>query len=240
MRPLAAFLVALAAAAPLAAQSQADPPLVAAVKSRDASALKSLLASGADVGAKDRYGWTATMWAVGRADPAVVSALLAAGGDPAPAGFRPMVEAAKGGNAGVVRLLAARRFSCRAQDDLGVSAVSYSATLASTDTAKALLDCGADPNAADSHGTTPLMRAVQSGKTAAAALLLSRGAKPDLRDAQGYTALMWAARDGKTALVRALLAARADPRVKALDGSTAREIAVRRRRDEAAALLPAP
>ncbi len=42
--------------------------------------------------------------------------------------------------------------------------------------AKALLDCGADIEARDKLGETPLHRAVRCGKTEMVAFLLSRGA----------------------------------------------------------------
>lgn len=55
--------------------------------------------------------------------------------------------------------------------------------------AAALLDAGADIEARDSHGDTPLRRAVNCGKPAMAAFLLSHGADPHSRGSRGLTPL---------------------------------------------------
>ena len=52
----------------------------------------------------------------------------------------------------------------------------------------ALLTKGANLEARDKEGRTPLMLAAQYGRTAAVKLLLDRGAKPDARDAHGWSA----------------------------------------------------
>ena len=55
--------------------------------------------------------------------------------------------------------------------------------------AEALLDCGANIEARDSLGETPLRRAVNCGRTAVAALLLERGADLHSRGRTGHTPL---------------------------------------------------
>jgi ankyrin repeat protein len=242
MTIFAAVLLALAGAASAAAPASGDPPLVAAIKKGDLSALQAQLAQGADVGAKDQYGWTATMWAVGHANAPMLAALLNAGGDPAPAGapaFNAMIEAAKGDRPDVVALLAARGFACGAKDAQGVPALAYATAKVSTGTVAALLACKADVNAKDANGFTPLIRAVPNGQAGTASFLLAHGARPNARDGRGYTALMWAAHDGAAAAAKALLAAKADPAIKGKDGLTAYAIATARGRTDVAALLPA-
>lgn len=59
--------------------------------------------------------------------------------------------------------------------------------LAQTATIAALLDAGADPNAIDRGGTTPLHRAVRNRCAAAVKTLLDRGADPRRANASGST-----------------------------------------------------
>ncbi len=56
--------------------------------------------------------------------------------------------------------------------------------------AEALLDCGADLEARDSHGETPLRRAVNCDKAALASLLLARGADVRSRAKNGTTPVL--------------------------------------------------
>ena len=73
----------------------------------------------------------------------------------------------------------------------------------------ALLDRGADPNAADARKRTPLVSAAAIGSIEAMKVLVAHKADVNARDASGSTALMWSARDlGK---VRFLLDNGADP-----------------------------
>ena len=83
------------------------------------------------------------------------------------------------------------------------------------ETVKALLAAGADPNARDVGGRTPLHGAVWPPKTAAPAVvgaLLEAGADPNARDVDGRTPLHLAAGfNDNPAVVGALLDAGADP-----------------------------
>ena len=72
------------------------------------------------------------------------------------------------------------------------------------------LDAGAEPNAADRHGTA-LGHAVARGDLQAVELLLARGADADKTSDQGNAPLMLAAARGDVEIVRRLLDAGADP-----------------------------
>ncbi|WP_043665000.1 ankyrin repeat domain-containing protein [Streptomyces xylophagus] len=82
---------------------------------------------------------------------------------------------------------------------------------------KAVLRAGAEPELADSDGTTPLYAASVNGETAIVGLLLAAGAAPDTESsgigAEG-TPLCAAACWGHTETVRELLAHGADPTVR--------------------------
>ncbi|WP_328721943.1 ankyrin repeat domain-containing protein [Streptomyces sp. NBC_00247] len=79
---------------------------------------------------------------------------------------------------------------------------------------RTLLRAGADPEAADSDGTTPLYAAAVQGDAEAVSILLRAGAAPDAEsggEGSEGTPLCAAACWGHTDVVRALLAAGAVP-----------------------------
>jgi ankyrin repeat protein len=69
-----------------------------------------------------------------------------------------------------------------------------------------LLQAGADANAADRYGTTPLSLAALNGDAVAVAALLQAGANPNVLDAAQESVLMTAARTGEVAVVDLLVA----------------------------------
>ncbi len=66
-----------------------EPSLIRAAKEGDTETVKTLLAAGADVHAKDRDGWTALMQAAFKGHTDIVQTLLAAG-TPVGEGFIPL------------------------------------------------------------------------------------------------------------------------------------------------------
>lgn len=73
-----------------------------------------------------------------------------------------------------------------------------------------LLEAGADINAPDGHGRTPLMLATYSGNEEVAGLLIARGADVNALDRQRYDMLTIAAVANDVALVRLAIGADAD------------------------------
>jgi ankyrin repeat protein len=90
-----------------------------------------------------------------------------------------------------------------------------------TVTASVLLGTGADPNAADRDGTTPLYLASVHGAAEVVRLLLAAGATPDTESGRGEegTPLCAAAAWGHTTVVQALLAHGADPNLREDQGA---------------------
>jgi uncharacterized protein len=80
--------------------------------------------------------------------------------------------------------------------------------------ATALLKAGADANAANRYGVTPLSLACTNGDGAMVSQLLKAGADPNAAIPGGETPLMTAARTGRLDAVKALLAAGADVHAK--------------------------
>jgi ankyrin repeat protein len=92
---------------------------------------------------------------------------------------------------------------------------------------KAAIKSGADPNARDSRGGTPLMYAASdNANPAVITALVQAGADPNARRKDGMTALMYAAEENTNPVVVAtLLDAGADARAKDDAGSTALDYA---------------
>jgi len=86
---------------------------------------------------------------------------------------------------------------------------------------------GADVNAREADGTTPLLWAVYRVDHDLVKELLARGAKPDVRNALGATALAEAVNLADEQLVRLLLKADADPNLGNDDNETPLLLAVR-------------
>ena len=78
------------------------------------------------------------------------------------------------------------------RDGLGLTTLHYAAAKGALETAKKLLEMGADPNSADENGVTPLHLAALKGQTQAAKILLAGGAKINQKDSLGATAVNYA------------------------------------------------
>ena len=94
-----------------------------------------------------------------------------------------------------------------ARDGDGRPAVLVAAASGRPEAVQALLQRGADPDAADRSGWTALHEAAHRGDARTARVLLDAGAHPDLRSRDRGTALDVAEREGRTE-VAALLRAR--------------------------------
>ena len=143
---------------------EGETPLMTAARTGNAGSIETLLAHGAAVDATEGWrGQTALMWATAQNQVAAVEALLAAGADPnarSERGFTPALFAAREGHLDALDMLV--RAGADIDDALpatGMSALVLAVYNAQYDFAKALLDLGADPDAAG-NGWTALHQVV--------------------------------------------------------------------------------
>lgn len=134
-------------------------------------------------------------------DPACIDAA-------APDGHTPLGLAAFFGRASTVRLLLARGADpARASsNDMQVQPLHAAVAGRSAECVQALLDAGADPNARQQVGYTPLMGAASAGREDLANLLLARGADRSLHSDDGRTAASIASEHGHASLANHLSA----------------------------------
>lgn len=121
-------------------------------------------------------------------------------------GFTPLALAAFFSSAATVRLLLAHGadVSLAARNDMRVQALHAAVASRNADAALALLDAGADSNARQQVGYTPLMAAAGAGRGDMVTLLLDRGADPALAADDGKTAADMAQEHGHAALAERL------------------------------------
>ena len=100
-----------------------------------------------------------------------------------------------------------------------------------------LIEGGADVNAADSLGTTPLMWAARYGDVVVVERLIEAGAKPAAENVFGVTPMSEAALIGSETVIRELLAAGVDPDSPNPEGETALMLVVRTGQIDAAEAL---
>ena len=178
----AAFTVSGGLSAKPSAGAAGSPiTLIEAAKAADATAVRALVAAGADVNTAQSDGATALHWAAYLEDIDTSALLIRAGAD------------------------------VNRANDLGVTPLLMASTNGHAELVEALLAAGADPDAALPSGETPLMAASRAGTPGAVDSLLRRGADVNAAEqTRGQTALMWAVANRHSDAAPALIAAGAD------------------------------
>jgi len=200
-----------------------ETPLMMAARTGNAEAVKILLDHGASVNAREKSkGHTALMWAAVESHPAVVKLLLEHSADPnirsnaelppagrgrgnAPAGAQaertPPPCPVKGaprpefifGQAGGATRTQATGGGC-------ITALIFAARQNDKESARILLERGADINLTMADGTSALVTAIINAHYELAAFLLDKGADPNIADGKGRAAL-YAAVDQRNYMV---------------------------------------
>jgi hypothetical protein len=173
-------------------------PLIVAVEKGDFAKVEKLLAEGADVNTRGKFGQTALHEAI-MCDHVELAALLIERGADVNAvnkeGAEPLAAAAMRCDLKSAATLVKAGADVNHADNDGVTPLMWAANRGSTEIVKLLLDSGADPNAQDrvqhNEGRTALTY-VRPESLDVADLILASGADPKLRDAAGRDAIEFA------------------------------------------------
>ena len=90
-------------------------------------------------------------------------------------------------------------------NEMGYTPLIWAASRGKNDTAKKLIEYGADVNKTDKAGRTALMHAVINREEIMTALLLRNGAFVNARDFAGFTSAMYAAENDDTEIFKLLM-----------------------------------
>ena len=228
-RPEAVMTLLANGADARSADNEGNTPLHHAARSTDPAVAALLLDAGAQVDALNNEGCSALAIACASGNWRLARFLIEHGARPEPAGGQPALLAAVAGDddpGGAQLLLRHKaRVDARGQDQR--TALMQACAAGNADVVALLLDSGADRNAHDAHGLTPLLEAAGHGHTAVVQRLAA--AKPDVSavDSRQRNALMLACIAGaEPGLLRLLIQMGVDPSRSDADGKRPIDVAI--------------
>lgn len=229
-RPDAVMTLLANGARPELTDHDGNTPLHHAALSEDPTISAMLIDAGAPLDTVNREGLTALALAARAGNEPVLRLLLERGARPEVARGLPALIAAASGHedrAAIVKRLLKAKAEVGASDRLGRSALHAAALHGHGDCADVLVAAGAQVNARDSHGVTPLMEAARAGANRVLSRLVFRKPDPAPTDAQGRNALhlACASKQANLETVKALLALGIDREARTRDGRSAVDIA---------------
>jgi ankyrin repeat protein len=209
-----------------------ETPLHYAVGNGHLDIVALLLANGADVNAAQRANkWTPLIQAVNAHQMEIAEFLISHGADVNRRDFMNRTAlhwAITSGPLDTVRSRMINLLISKGADIKGSGkdwSPLHAAAGTDAESTKLLLDRGAEVNARDGAGHTPLYEAAGHGDKAIVELLLERGADVNAKDIGGDTALHRAAQYGNVSVAQVLIAHGIDINARTLYGKTARQYA---------------
>lgn len=200
----------------------ASTPIAVAVARGDTTAIKLLLAAGADANLAPADADPPLLVAIERTDADTVTALLAGGADVnrGDASQTPLMLAARKGSLPLVKLLLEHEADPNVKASEGDTPLMLAARYGREEIVAALVEAGSDVNAADDNGMTPLMHALELPRPGILKLLLEKGADPLARRQDGDSPLLIALTKNQWANYRTLdaVAGEAKPRLPGDEG----------------------
>ena len=215
--------------------AQSDPvALHRAVERNDLATIDTLLKSGMDAKAANRYGITPLHLAATNGSAAAIERLVAAGADPnamLPDGETVLMTAARTGRADALTALLARGARVDARDRLkGQTALMWAAAENNAEAIRVLVGAGANVQERSKSGSfTPLLFAVRGGHSAAATTLIELGANVNDAMPDSTSALIVAIINAHYETAGLLLDKGADPNADAQGWTALHQIAWSRR-----------
>lgn len=194
-------LLADAGADPNGVDAKGETMLMAAVESGSIAAVNALVELGADVNATDpHYSQTALMIAAYGGSARTIDALVAAGANvdattrigPEPDWILPNSRPGFSFGVGIIRGGLPADRGMRPFQPGGMSALHFAARDGHTAAAAALLNAGAEIDAVEANGITPLLMAISNNRVDTARMLLERSAAINIQDWYGRSPL-WSA-----------------------------------------------
>lgn len=204
-------------------------PLMRAIETQQVKNVESLIKAKANVNLKTKDGSkTVLMMAVDSRKPEIVKAVIDAGADVKAVtaeGESPVLMAAQEGSSDsmeIIKILGAAKASMDTAN-AAYTPLSYAVNQGNAELVKVLLAAGANPNAKDKMGRTPLMQALDSKEVFD--LLVAAKADANITDERGDTVLMRAIEYGTPELIESIIKAGADLNIKDSSGNTALKLA---------------
>lgn len=237
----AVLIVAGALTLPQLRGQGSDTRLIEAVRRRDEKAFSTLLRAKADVNASEADGTTVLAWAIHLGQRGMAEALLKAGAKVNTAdvyGETPLMLACASGDGALVRMVLAADARTDVNRWDGETPLMVAAGAGSVEAVKALIDHGANVNAADpKRHQNALMWAAAEGHGDVVSVLLAAGADAKAVTTSGFTALTFAVIENDASSVKALLGAGVDPNGALPSGSKPLHVAIANKATAAALTL---